>query len=330
MIVADPRRHTSAVRTGAPRALRRLASSPTALLFLTLVVLLGALGYMKPTFRTVPNLLSTAALSSTTFIAAAGFTIAAAAGVFDLSVGATMMMSGVVFGTLYQAGAPLPLAAAGAVLVGAGIGSINAFLVTKLRINSIIATLGVLFILRGIGLEVGGVRSTQVVSDAFRFARGDFLGLPVPVWCSIVVVVTTHFFLAFTPTGQRLRAVGENPEGASEVALNVNRYRTIALVVSAVLAGLGGVVLASLIGAIDPQAAIGREILIATAAFLGGASLAGGRGSVVGTLMAVFLLASLFNAFIQFALRPEWIDIFSGAILVVAVAINQRPSGGFR
>ena len=330
MIVADSRSDTSAVPTGAPRALRRLASSPTALLFLTLLVLLGALGYMKPTFRTVPNLLSTAALSSTTFIAAAGFTIAATAGVFDLSVGATMMMSGVVFGTLYQAGVPLPLAAAGAVLVGAGIGSINAFLVTKLRINSIIATLGVLFILRGIGLEVGGVRSTQVVSDAFRFAREDFLGLPVPVWFSIVVVVTTHFFLAFTPTGQRLRAVGENPEGAREVALNVNRYRTIALVVSAVLAGLGGVVLASLIGAIDPQAAIGREILIATAAFLGGASLAGGRGSVVGTLMAVFLLASLFNAFIQFALRPEWIDIFSGAILVVAVAINQRPSGGFR
>ena len=96
------------------------------------------------------------------------------------------------------------------------------------------------------------------------------------------------------------------------------------------LAGLGGIVLASIIGAIDPQGAFGREIVIATAAFLGGASLTGGRGSVIGTLMAVFLLASLFNGLVQLALRPEWIDIASGTILVGAVAINQRPSGGLR
>jgi len=328
--VVESRRDTTAIHGGVRLALRKQASSPTFLLFVTLVVLLGVMGAAKSTFLTTSNLTSTAALSSTTFIAAAGFTIAASAGVFDLSVGGTMMLSGVTFGTLFQAGVPLPLAAMGGVLLGAGIGTVNTFLVTKLRINSIIATLGVLFIVRGIGLEVGGRRSTQVVSDAFRFARRDLLGLPVPVWGSIVVVIVTHYFLAYTPIGQRLRAVGGNPDGAREVALNVDRYRTMALVVSAGLAGLGGIVLASIIGAIDPQGAIGREIVIATAAFLGGASLTGGRGSVIGTLMAVFLLASLFNGLVQLALRPEWIDIASGTILVVAVAINQRPSGGFR
>ena len=178
------------------RTLKARASTPTALVLLTFVILLVVVGTIKPTVVTIANLGSILTLSSTTIITAMGFTVAMVAGVFDLSVGSTMMITGVVFGTLVLAGVPLVVAGALTILLGTGVGLTNAALVTKLRINPIIATLGLLFALRGIGQLIGGGRGTPGVEPQFRFARGDLLGVPIPVWIMLCVVFVTHYFLA--------------------------------------------------------------------------------------------------------------------------------------
>jgi len=310
--------------------LKDRASTPTALVLITFIVFLVVVGTIKPTVSTPQNMLGVLTLSSTTIITAVGFTIAVVAGVFDLSVGSAMMLTGVIFGTLAKAGVPLIIAGALTILLGTAIGVTNAILVVKLRINPIIATLGMLFALKGAGQLIGGGRGTQVPDLAFRFARNDVLGVPIPILIMAAVVIAGTYFLAYTPVGRRLTAVGDNSVGAREVALDVDRFRTIALVLCGTLAGLSGLVVASIVGAIDPQASVGRELDIATATFLGGASLAGGRGSIPATLIAVVLLGTLYNAFVQFGVKPEIVQVVSGALLVLAVAINTRPTGGYR
>jgi ribose transport system permease protein len=290
----------------------------------------AAMLVIKPTVVTPVNIGVIVTLSATTIITGVGFTIAMVAGVFDLSVGSAMMISGVVAGRLFLDGVPLYPAFASAILLGTGIGLLNAFLVTRLRINPIIATLGMLFALKGIGQLIGGGRGTQVPDLAFRFARDDLLGIPIPIWIMSIVVILGHYLLAYTALGRRMTAVGDNSVGAREVALDVERLRVYALVICGTLAGLSGLIVTSNLGATDAQQSVGREIDIATATFLGGAALTGGRGSVIATTVAVILLSTLYNAFIQLNVRPEFTQVVSGALLVLAVAFNTRPSGGYK
>jgi len=310
--------------------LKAWALTPTALVFISWVIVLAVSQAMLGTVVTPQNLTTIVALSSTTIITGVGFTITMVAGVFDLSVGSAMMITGVVAGTLALKDVPLFLAMPSAVVLGAAIGATNAFLVTKLRINPIIATLGMLFALKGAGQLIGGGRGTQVSDPTFRFARDDFLGLPIPIFIMAVVVIVGHYLLAYTALGRRITAVGDNAVGAREVAINVERYRVYALIICGALAGLSGLIVTSILGATDAQQSVGREIDVATAAFLGGAALAGGRGSVIATSIAVLLLATLYNVFIQLNVRPEFVQVVSGALLVLAVAFNTRPSGGYK
>jgi ribose transport system permease protein len=310
--------------------LQDFAAQPTVLVAICWVVVLAVSNLMRETIATPQNLTSIVALSSTTIITGVGFTIAMVAGVFDLSVGSAMMITGVVAGTLVLMGVPVYLAMASAIVLGTAIGATNAFLVTKLRINPIIATLGMLFILKGAGQVIGGGRGTQVSDPTFRFARDDIFGLPIPVLIMAGVVVIGHYLLAYTTIGRRITAVGDNSTGAREVAIDVERYRAYALILCGTLAGLSGLLVASNLGATDAQQSIGREIDVATATFLGGAALAGGRGSVIATAIAVLLLATIYNVFIQLNVRPEYVQVVSGALLILAVAFNTRPTGGFK
>ena len=201
---------------------------------------------------------------------------------------------------------------------------------TRLRINPLIATLSMLFVVRGVGFLIADSRLRQVRDPGFRFAREYVAGMPVAVYFLIAVFVFAFVLIRYTKFGRHIAAVGGNPEAARQAVMNVERYRLLFYTVSGAFAGLAGILLASIIGASDPNAGTGRELVVATAVFLGGASLTGGKGSIVGTLLGVLFVTTLANGLTQMGAPPQYVPIVLGILLIGAVAIDQRPKGGYR
>ncbi len=290
----------------------------------------AAFSLRLPFYLTTTNAATVLNFSVVTFVVAAGFTIVLIGGGLDLSVGSTLMVSGVTVAALFQAGVPLPLAWIVGFVTGPVIGLGNGLAITRLRINPLIATLSTLYLLRAFGYSLTGSKSIQVRDPGFRFARGVVFGLPVAVYFLIVVAALTWGFLRWTKAGRHIRAIGGNPGAARQAALNVDRYRLSMYVLGGAYSGLGGILLASIAGVGDPTAGTGQEFVVATAVLLGGASLSGGRGSIVGTLVGVLFITSVANALVQFGAIPEAQLIINGVLLIAAVAVDQRPRGGYR
>lgn len=332
MTVTQVAAGSGAMETSAQTAarLRRILLGQNVLLLVALGLLVLFLTLRLDYFFTTTNLLTIVQFSSVTFIVAAGFTLVLIGGGLDLSIGSGMMMVGVVSGKLFVAGVPLVLAFTIGFLVGGVTGLANGLIITKLRINPLVATLAMLFVLQGAGFVITDGRHTQVRDDGFRFARERLFDIPVPVYFLVFTAVVSIVLLRTTKVGRHLFAVGGNPEAARQAAMNVDRFRLGMYIVAGLYTGLAGVILASLLGSIAPNSGTGREFAVATAVFLGGASLTGGKGSIVGTLIGVLFVTALANGLIQLEVVPDWVMVIEGVLLIAAVAFDQRPKGGFR
>jgi ribose/xylose/arabinose/galactoside ABC-type transport system permease subunit len=312
------------------RLARGLVLAPGVLLALAWLLVVAAFAAQLPFFLTVTNAVTIVNFSVVTFIVAAGFTIVLIGGGLDLSVGSALMVAGVTAAVAFRAGAPLVVAFAFGFAMGPVAGLINGLLVVRLRINPLIATLSMLFVLRAVGFWVTGSRLVQIRDDGFRFARELVFGLPVAVYFLIVTFILSWVLLRWTKLGRHISAIGGNPQAARQTAMNVERYRLGIYVLAGAYSGLAGILLASILGAADPNAGTGREFAVATAVFLGGASLSGGRGSIVGTLVGVLFITTMANGLTQLGAFPEIVLILNGVLLIAAVAFDQRPKGGYR
>ncbi len=300
------------------------------LLALALVFLVLYLTLNLEFFFTSTNLLTILRYSSVTFVVSVGFTLVLIGGGLDLSIGQGMMIVGVVSGNLHLAGVPLAWSFILGVLTGVAIGLVNGLLITKLRINPLIATLAMLFVLWGTGFLVTKGRSQRIRDDSFKFARQSLWGIPVPVFFLVAAAVVALVALNTTKAGRHLFAVGGNPEAARQAAMNVDRFRLGMYAIGGLFTGVAGVMLVSQQGLVAPNSGMNREFWVATAVFLGGASLSGGKGSILGTLLGVVFVTTLANGLVQLAVVPEWALIINGVALILAVAFDQRPKGGYR
>ena len=187
---------------------------------------------LSPYFLSVVNLLNVGRAVSIQGIAAAGMTIALISGGFDLSVGSVAAASGVIVAMLLQSGMPLGVAVAGGVGLGIIVGLANGLLITKLRINPLIATLGMLSIVRGIAfLATGGV-SLTVQNETFRFlGRGYIAGIPSPFVSMIIIYVIVFIVLAYTQFGRYVYAIGGNPVATRLAGINVNKWRLVVYII---------------------------------------------------------------------------------------------------
>ena len=317
-------------RNGIVAVARGAAQTPGVRLAVVWLGVIAALAAQLPYFLTLVNAITILNFSAVSFIAAVGFTFVLLGGGVDLAVGSAVMMSGVVAGMGFLAGIPLVPAFVIGFLMGPLIGLVSGLLITRGRINPIIATLAMLFVLRGIGYLVAGSTIHQVRDEGFRFARAYVLGVPVAVHILAAVFLFSLFIARWTKMGRHFEAVGGNPEAARQAAMNVERYRLLLYVVAGAYSGLAGILLASIIGGADPTSDSGRTFGVATAVFLGGASLSGGKGSIVGTLIGVLFVTTLANGMTQLKLGPEIVLIAQGILLIGAVAIDQRPKGGYQ
>jgi len=304
----------------------------TAALFLVLVALFAFFTITSKYFFGPDNLVNIFQNVARIGIVACPATLLMIGGQFDLSVGSiaafTAMLMAVMAApvgitkTPFAMGLPLEAAFVIAVLGALMIGAINALSVTVFRINALITTLGTLAIFRGL-TKVLGDGQTIRIENFGDLGITRVLGLPIPVYIFMSVVIVSIIVLRYTTYGRSMYAIGASPTAARLAGIRTNRAIAIGFLLSAGAAGMAGLILLSQVGGASVNANTGFELQVVTAVVLGGASLAGGRGGITGTIIAVLIVGVLANGLIQLGVPSFWIEVANGVLLLAAVGFDQ-------
>lgn len=290
-----------------------------------LVVLFGL--WVPDTFLQVTTLQTILADQTITAILAFGLILTIATGAFDLSIAATMGLASCVVVILLQDGWNPVLASVVAVLAGTAVGLVNGLVVVKLGIDSFIATLGMMSVLAAATYWVtDGLVLFEGIPESFTaFGTQTWLGITLPVLYMIVIGAGLWLFLDYRPAGRMLYAIGRNPEAARLAGVRVERTIFLTLLASATIAGFAGVVLAAKLGVGNPTSGPPYLLPVFTAVFLGATQIdRGGRANVLGTLIAIYLLATGIKG-LQLAGAPAYVnDLFNGVSLILALALALR------
>lgn len=292
-----------------------------------LVVLFGL--WVPETFLTAATLRSIGTGQAVTAVAAMALIIPLAAGLFDLSVAATLGVSAVLTLRLQIDGMSPAMSVAVALAVGAAVGAVNGFLVVRVGVNSFIATLGMSSLLAALASWItGGTQLVAPLQSGFvEFGQSTLLGVPTPVWCAIALAILLFYVTELTTAGRYLHAIGGNIEAARLVGIRVDRMLFLSLVSSGVLAASAGALLSAQLG--SSSADIGPAYLLPafSAVLLGATQIkTNGRVNVFGTLVAVVLLATGIYG-LQLIGTPSFISsLFNGAALILAVSLSVRAN----
>ncbi len=307
------------------------ANVRSAAIVIPFVALFIGLAIASPPFLTANNLLNLVDQQSAILIMAAAGTLVLVAGGIDLSVGAVAAMSAVTAATVTLVAGPFVGIAAG-VGVGVAAGVANGLIVTVLRINPLIATLAMSFVLAGLAsLVTGGNLIVLFEYPEFgALARSELVGVRTSTWIMVVAVVVLAILLARTIYGRYIYAVGGNAEAARLAGVPVRPIQLATFVISGAAAGLGGVLVAS--RTLSAQAASGQEVAFTVLAgiVVGGTSIAGGEGAVWRTVVGVLFIALIGNGFNLLGLDPLYRQIALGVIILLAVGVDAALRSGRR
>ncbi len=276
-------------------------------------------------FLTWGNVVQILNQSALTAIISCGLTLVLAANQFDLSIGNTASFAGIIVALLMLKGVPIPLAIGAALAAGVIIGLVNAFLVTKLNVNALVATLGVGGVVVGVNYFVSGGTSQPFAGKVPAYSSisvGDWFGVPHNVYFMSVVVAALWVLLNKTDMGRNIRAVGGNAEAARLSGVRVKGVTTAAFVVSGLCASITGLLLASVVGSGQPTGGDGYTLQAFAAAFLGTAVVREGQFHILGTLVGVVTVAVGFNG-LALAGVPSYVQfLFQGLLLIAAVSFS--------
>ena len=280
-------------------------------------------------FLTLANASNLARTLAVVGIASIGMTLVLVTGGVDISVGSVAALSGVLASLFWlEFGIPLALSTLLALLGGALIGLINGLIITVLKINPLITTLATFSIVRGLAFVISEGQTNLLSDPAFNFiGRGSIIGIPFSLVVMALLYLLFGFVLRSTPFGRNLYAIGGSPEKSRLAGIDVNRHLLIAYTVCSFLAALAGIVIASQLATSAPRAATGLEFTVITAVVLGGTSLAGGKGTLVGTLVGVIILRVLDNGLVLMGVSSFYQEVARGVVLLVAVSFDQVRLG---
>ena len=304
------------------RGFRLTTGLSLLVIFITMCVVFSLL---SPYFLTVDNFVNITKTLPVVGIIAIGETLVLLSGGVDLSVGSVAALSGVVTGLFWeQAGVPIWIAALLGLATAGLIGLVNGLLVTRVNINPLISTLATFSAVRGLAFVLTNAQMNQLTHPQFQLiGRGDVVGIPVPFIIMLGLYALFIFILRKTPFGRDLYAIGGNPMASRLAGIPTRRYLLIVFILSGILAGVGGLVQASQLAAGAPQAATGMEFSVIAAVVLGGTSLAGGKGTLVGSLIGVFILRTLDNGLILTNVSSYYQEVARGTVLILAVGFDQ-------
>lgn len=297
-----------------------------------LIVIFVVLSIVAPSFLTADNLFNLGSQTSVNAVMAIGVTLVIITAGIDLSVGSVAALSGVTGVLLMsQFGMHPLLGILGGIVIGALAGLVNGVLVSVVGLPPFIATLGMLSVARGIVLIITGAVAVFGAPDEFRMLGQGVIGvLPVPILVIVLVAVVGHLVLTRTRLGRYAYVMGSNAEAARLSGVPVRLYTTYVYVLSGALAGLGGMIAASRINSGQPNFGEGLELDVIAAVVIGGASLMGGRGTVLGSLIGAFLVAVIRNGAVQLDIGTFYQNVLIGVIIWIAVwwDIYQRRKLG--
>ena len=296
------------------------------LVLVGVLVLIGiVLSVLSREFLTVTNLLNVTRQVAFVIITGSAVTLLMISGNFDLSVGSILGLTGMFFAYFIPLGVPLGVSLVVATLIGTVIGLLNGFLVVKLRIPSIIATLGTMYAARGLALVVTGGNSIHLgLGPNFTVLGRGFLG-PIPISLVITVGILLFFYFVETRTilGRYAFAIGGNRRTALLSGINVGAMILLLYTFVGTLAGFSGVLMASRLGVGQPMVGQGFEFDVIVAVILGGTSLEGGEGSVFGMLIGAFIVGFIANGLNLLGIHSFYQSILKGAVLVGAVLLDR-------
>ena len=292
--------------------------------FLTLIVLFVALAIASPNFLTQTNLSSVVRQTAVINIMALGMTLIIVSGGIDLSVGAILAMGGLLGTMAMQKGVPIPAAILIGIFTGMFWGFVNGLLTTRLRINPFIVTLGTLGIIRGLTLIISNGLPVHEIPEKFSFlGEGNVLHVPFVLWILLACAVIVHVIMEHTKLGRYAFAIGSNPDAAFYAGIPVAFYTTAVYAIGGMLTGLAGMIEASRLMTGQPTAGQGYELQAIAAVVIGGGSLRGGEGSVVGTLVGAFIMGLLANGSDLLGISPYVQQAVIGAVIIVAVSFDE-------
>lgn len=297
-----------------------------ALLFLVLVI-----SVISADFRTVDNFLSLLRQSSINGLIAFGMTLVILTGGIDLSVGSILALTMAIAAKMIVSGVTAPVAMLVALASGALLGLISGVMITKGRLQPFIATLISMTIYRGVtmifsnGKPISGLMGDNRLSNVVLSAvgKGTMLGVPVPVWILVVSFAVVYFLLHNTTFGRRIYAVGSNSKAAALAGVNITKTKLIAYGLSGFFAAFSGMILLSRLGSAQPTLGTGYELDAIAAVALGGTSLNGGRGKIMGTLIGVLIIAVLNNGLNIIGLSSYYQSIVKGIVILIAVLSDK-------
>jgi ribose transport system permease protein len=292
--------------------------------FLSLIILFVALSIGSPHFLTETNLSSVVRQTAVINIMALGMTMVIIAGGIDLSVGSILGMGGLIGTLAMEKGASIPAGVAIGVLTGLACGLLNGVLTTKLKIAPFIVTLGTLGIYRGITLIVSNGLPVHRIPQSFSFlGEGNVLGVPFVLWLLVGCAVMTHLILERTRLGRYAFAIGSNVDAAVYAGIPVAFHTTAVYAIGGMLTGLAGMIEASRLMTGQPTAGQGYELQAIAAVVIGGGSLHGGEGGVIGTLVGAFIMGLLSNGSDLLGVSPYVQQAIIGGVIILAVAVDE-------
>jgi ribose/xylose/arabinose/galactoside ABC-type transport system permease subunit len=308
---------------------RRIVRRPEAGIVTVLLILCLLLAVATRTFLTADNLFNVVRNYSDIAISALGITMVLITGGIDLSVGSIMAFAGLVCALgLMVLHLPVLLAILLGLLGGGLIGLCNGLLIQRLRLPPFIATLGMLGVARGI---VVGTTNGQVVHnfpESFTHIGQGYVGpVPIPVIVLLVMAVLVGLFLAYHAWGTYIYAIGGNETSALLTGLPVGRVKIFVYIMSGILSGLAGVLVVSRLGVSAPTQASGYELNVIASAVIGGVSLNGGRGTVLGAVLGAMIIGVLYNALVLLSVPTYWQQAFIGGIIIIAALIDIYRQG---
>ncbi|MCC7208585.1 MAG: ABC transporter permease [Anaerolineae bacterium] len=307
---------------------RRLSMSMTTNLSLLAIFAMMVLVFSlaTPNFLKWENVVNIASTIAIVGIAAIGQTLVLVAGGVDISVGATAALTGVVTSVLLLEGGVnnIWVCAIIGLISGGLIGALNGFLVTRVKINPLITTLGTYSIARGLAFVLSGGQTNLLNDPGFQFiGRGSIAGVPFSLILMLALYVIFFLVLNHTAFGRNLYAIGGSRDAARLSGIRVNRHILATFVICGVLAAVSGLINVSQLGSSAPRSAVGLEFTVIAAVVLGGTSLSGGKGTLVGTLIGVIIMRTLDNGLVLLKVSSFYQDVARGLVLLFAVGFDQ-------
>ncbi|HVO21281.1 MAG TPA: ABC transporter permease [Anaeromyxobacter sp.] len=294
-------------------------------ILLALLIMMVVIGVIAPRFISGTNLFQVSRQVAFVAIVALGELFVILTGGIDLSVGSIMGWSGVAAAWAMSLGVNPALAVLFGILAGVAMGAINGSLIAFVKVPPFIATLGMLQFAHGnvLGLTKGWP-ITAIPKSFLWVAQGDFLFVPVPVWIGLVIAVIAHVVLTYTAFGRRTYAIGGNEQATFLSGIDVDRIKFALYMISSACAAVSGIILVSRFSSAQPDTGTGWELDAIAAAVIGGTSLAGGSGSVLGVVIGACIMAVLRNGLVLMRVSPYWHISIIGVVIVLAAVLDVK------